>query len=155
MFSISFAHCEQIQKGMSMGRLSQTDLVKSVATAVDVPEAVAKRTVAAFVGEIQKNVKKGNTVNLHGFLTLESRKRKRFKSRNPRTGEAVMVPASTVVKVKVSSSFKAIMDPKKARKPIVKKAATKKKAVAKKVSKKATPKKATAKKVASRRKSSK
>lgn len=45
-------------------------------------------------------------VQLVGFGTFETKKRPARTGRNPRTGEAVQIPASTAVTFKASSSLK-------------------------------------------------
>jgi DNA-binding protein HU-beta len=137
-----------------------------------IPASTAKNAIGAFLEGVQKNVKKGNTVNLHGFMTIGTRRRKRFKSRNPSTGESIMVPASTVIKVKVSNSFKDTVSSKRtvsakkktAKKETAKKTTTRRAAkktttrkvnrkanTTRKVTKKATTRRAPAKKTAAKR----
>ncbi|MBQ3815126.1 MAG: HU family DNA-binding protein, partial [Clostridia bacterium] len=48
----------------------------------------------------------GKKVSLIGFGTFESKKREARISRNPRTGEAVNVAASTVPAFKAGKEFK-------------------------------------------------
>ncbi len=46
-------------------------------------------------GIIASEIAKGQKVQITGFGTFESRKRRKREGRNPRTGAAITIPAST------------------------------------------------------------
>lgn len=63
---------------------------------------------------IQTAVKKGDVVQLVGFGTFKSAKRAARTGKNPATGAALKIPASTVPKFVAGAKFKAAVDPKAA-----------------------------------------
>ena len=56
-----------------------------------------------------------NAVQLVGFGTFKSAKRAARTGKNPSTGEALKIPASTVPKFVAGAKFKAVVDPKAAK----------------------------------------
>ena len=73
------------------------------------PGATGKETdIMRFenVKTIEDTVADGGKVSLIGFGTFESKERKARTSRNPRTGEAVQVAASTAPAFKAGKEFK-------------------------------------------------
>jgi len=60
-------------------------------------------------------VKKGDAVQLVGFGTFKSAKRAARTGKNPATGAALKIPASTVPKFVPGAKFKAVVDPKAAK----------------------------------------
>lgn len=79
---------------------------------------VSKRAAACMIDEyaalaIAETRKKGAFV-LPGIGKSVLVKRKARKGRNPATGEAIKIPAKTVVKIRIAKAFKdAIIPPKK------------------------------------------
>ena len=67
------------------------------------------------IDTIQTAVKKGDAVQLVGFGTFKSAKRAARTGKNPSTGEALKIPASTVPKFVAGATFKAVVDPKAAK----------------------------------------
>ena len=74
---------------------TKTDLTLHVATTHGVSQAKARGIVDDVLGFIADRVAAGETVALKGFGTFEARDSKARMGRNPRTGEAVPIPAST------------------------------------------------------------
>ena len=65
------------------------------------------------IDTIQTAVKKGDAVQLVGFGTFKPSKRAaRTTGKNPSTGAALKIPASTVPKFVAGAKFKAVVDPK-------------------------------------------
>ena len=58
------------------------------------------------VGLITKHLKKGARIRLTGLGILQVRKRAARMGRNPATGEAIKIPAKTVVKFRVAKVAK-------------------------------------------------
>ena len=55
----------------------------------------------------------GDKVELRGFGSFKVKQRRSRKARNPRTGEAVQVPAKLVPYFKASNDLKALVDDRK------------------------------------------
>ena len=62
--------------------------------------------VAALIDTIEIALKKGTKVQITGFGTFEAAKRKKRTARNPRTGEAITIAATTVPRFKPGQGLK-------------------------------------------------
>jgi DNA-binding protein HU-beta len=110
--------------------MTKAELIEAVATAADVSKAEAERTLGAFFDTVTKTVKKGDDkVAWPGFGSFSTSKSAARTGRNPQTGAAVKIAASTRMKFTSSSTLKASLNPKK--KPAATKAAATKTAAAK------------------------
>ena len=67
------------------------------------------------IDTVQTAVKKGDAVQLVGFGTFKSAKRAARSGKNPSTGAALKIPAATVPKFVAGAKFKAVVDPKAAK----------------------------------------
>jgi len=79
---------------------------------------LSKRTAAAVIDEVAalavSETKKIGSFTLPGIGKLVISKRKARMGRNPGTGEAIKIPAKTVVKMRIAKAAKeAIVPPKK------------------------------------------
>ena len=72
----------------------------------NISQKKADEMLSTIFESIMKTVSKGEKVTLVGFGTFSSRKRKERKGRNPKTGEAIQIPASTVPKFSAGKQFK-------------------------------------------------
>jgi integration host factor subunit beta len=75
----------------------RSELVQKIAA--DNPDLSSKdveRLVNSFFNTITEQLAKGGRVELRGFGAFSTRQRKARTGRNPRTGEAVQVPAKRV-----------------------------------------------------------
>lgn len=78
--------------------MNKSDLVDSLADQTGMTKADASRAVDALFGTdggiIQSALEGGQRVQITGFGTFEARDRKARTGRNPRTGEAIQIPAT-------------------------------------------------------------
>ena len=86
--------------------MSKADLVEKIAKDVDIAKAVAERVLNSILQNITKAVTKGDSVQLIGFGTFASGKRAARVGRNPKTGEAIQIPAAKTVKFTAGKAFK-------------------------------------------------
>ena len=86
--------------------MSKTDLVNYIAEETGLTKADATRALDAVVGGITKGLKEEGKVTLTGFCTFTAKAKEAKVGRNPRTGEAVSIPARTAVVVKAGSKLK-------------------------------------------------
>ena len=86
--------------------MNKNDLVKSVAEATDLSSAVAARAVDGVFDSITNSLKSGEEVRLVGFGSFSVVRRKATTGRNPRTGEAIDIPASNQPKFKAGKALK-------------------------------------------------
>jgi len=86
--------------------MNKQELIKKIAADAGLTQKQAAAALEATVSAIENTVADGKKVSLIGFGTFESKKREARTSRNPRTGEAVKVAASTVPAFKAGKEFK-------------------------------------------------
>jgi len=87
-------------------------------SALSETSGMTKKNVAAFLDSFvelaYKETKKSGAFVSPGLGKLVLKKRPKRKGRNPATGEAILIPAKTVVKFSLSKTCKdAIIPPKK------------------------------------------
>ena len=124
--------------------MNKSGLVDRVANAAGVDKRKAELAVDALLGAIVDSTRAGERVSVHGFGTFSRTSRAARMGRNPRTGEAVPIAASTGVKFTPAAAFKSLVNAKATKKAAAKKATSKKTAGGKK----AVARKAAAKKTA-------
>lgn len=86
--------------------MTKTELIAIIAKEADLPKAKAEKALAATLDGIKKALKKGDKVQFVGFGTFEIRKRPARKGLNPRTKEAIKIPASKVPAFKAGKALK-------------------------------------------------
>ena len=91
---------------MAAGRMTQTQLIRHLAECCEVNNKVAR----TFFDELAKTAitetKKNGVFVLPGISRLVKSNRKARMGRNPATGEAIKIPAKTVVKFRVAKAAK-------------------------------------------------
>ena len=86
--------------------MNKAQLVDAVAAASDISKASAARAVDALLQSISDGLKQGEVVSISGFGNFSVRERAARTGRNPRTGEAVQVPASKLPVFKAGKALK-------------------------------------------------
>ncbi len=95
-------------------RMTQTQLIREIATTCDVPNKVAKQFLETYAEIAVRETKKTGMFVMPGIGKLVRAERKARIGRNPATGEAIKIPAKKVVKFRVAKAVKdAIVPPKK------------------------------------------
>ena len=94
--------------------MNKSELIEAAAKEADVSKAAAEKVLSAIVGTVVKTVSKGDSVTLVGFGTFKSSKRAARTGKNPKTGAAIKIAATTVPKFSAGASFKAAVAGKKA-----------------------------------------
>jgi DNA-binding protein HU-beta len=89
--------------------MTKSELIEAVANAANVSKADAERTIGAFFDTVVAETK----VSWPGFGSFSTSKRPARTGRNPRTGEAVKIAASTAMKFSASSTLKSTLNGKK------------------------------------------
>ena len=82
------------------------DLVKSVAEGSDLSTAKARALIDRVFGDIGDAVARGEEVSLPGFGKFSSKAREARAGRNPRTGQAMQIAASTKPVFTPAKAFK-------------------------------------------------
>jgi len=86
--------------------MNKTEYIDAVAKAAKVSKAAAAAVVAAEAEVVKKALKKGETVQLTGFVTYGVGKRAARNGRNPATGKTIKIAARKVVKIKAGKALK-------------------------------------------------
>ena len=76
--------------------MNRTELCARIAARSSLPRADAVTALDAVVSAIAEALERGETVNIAGFGKFTTSHRAPRRGRNPRTGEAVAIPARTV-----------------------------------------------------------
>ncbi len=86
--------------------VNKQDLINEVAKVADLPKNKAQEAVEAIFDSIKLTLKSGGEVRLVGFGTFTVSARAATTGRNPRTGEAINIPASKQPKFKAGKELK-------------------------------------------------
>ena len=86
--------------------MNKTELVNAVAEKADFSKKDADKAVAAGLDSITDALAQGDKVQIVGFGTFEGRARAEKQGRNPKTGEAMIVPASNLPAFKAGKALK-------------------------------------------------
>lgn len=86
--------------------MNKTELIAAVAERTGMTKKDTEKAVAATLEVITAELAKGEKVHLAGFGSFEVKSREARVGRNPRTNEAVQIPASKVPAFKASKALK-------------------------------------------------
>lgn len=86
--------------------IGKGELVARVALASGIPQAMARKLVAAMLDEITSALAEGKDVQLRGFGTFAVAERSASHGRNPRTGKPITVPARSSPRFKPGKALK-------------------------------------------------
>ena len=86
--------------------MNKQELIDAVATETDLPKTQAQEALEAVIACITRALKSGEEVRLVGFGTFAVADRAATTGRNPRTGEAIKIPASKQPKFKAGKELK-------------------------------------------------
>ena len=101
---------------MATQKMTQTQMVRTLAEHCEVSNKDAKKFLEELAGMAIGEVKKNGMFVLPGIGRLVRMDRKARTGRNPATGESIKIPAKKVVKFRVAKAAKdAIVPPKKAK----------------------------------------
>jgi DNA-binding protein HU-beta len=86
--------------------MNKADMIEQIAQAAEVSKSAAERAVDALVSAVKTSLKKGEEVTLVGFGTFYVGERQARTGRNPKTGEAISIPASKAPKFRAGKALK-------------------------------------------------
>ena len=87
--------------------MNKSELVAEIASKAGVTQSDAGSCVDAMMEIVSSQVRSGSEVNIPGYMKFSRKDTKERMGRNPRTGEARMIPAGTAVKIQAGSKLKA------------------------------------------------
>ena len=86
--------------------MNKNDLIAAVAASTELSKADSTKAVDGVIEAITGSLTSGNEVRLVGFGTFSVADRAASTGRNPRTGEAIQIPASKQPKFKAGKGLK-------------------------------------------------
>lgn len=86
--------------------MNKTELISAVAQRTGIAKKDAEQAVNAVFDIIADQLNEGQKVQLSGFGIFEAKTRQGRTGRNPVTGEAIQIPASTAPAFKASKVLK-------------------------------------------------
>ncbi|AVO43535.1 HU family DNA-binding protein [Simplicispira suum] len=95
--------------------MNRSEIIEVLAAKNSLTKVAASAVLDTLIETIQTAVKKGDAVQLVGFGTFKASKRAARVGKNPATGATLKIPATTVPKFVAGAKFKAVVDPKAAK----------------------------------------
>ena len=86
--------------------MNKNDLIAAVASSAGLSKADSAKAVDGVFDSITSSLTSGTEVRLVGFGTFSVSRRAATTGRNPRTGEAIKIPASNQPKFKAGKGLK-------------------------------------------------
>ena len=86
--------------------MNKTELIAAVAEKANLSKKDAEAAVSAVLDAVTDELVKGGKVQLIGFGSFEVRERAAKQGRNPKTGEAMHIPATKVPAFKAGNALK-------------------------------------------------
>lgn len=90
--------------------MKKSDLSSHVASQASLSKAAADNVVNTVFSAITDALAKGEAVAIAGFGTFTTKSRAAREGRNPRTGETIAIPASTVPSFKAAKALRDAVD---------------------------------------------
>jgi integration host factor subunit beta len=90
--------------------MTKADLVEKVAKEADMTKKDAEKLVEIIFDSIVSTLNEGEKIELRGFGSFRVRERNARKGRNPKTGEAVKIPAKRVAYFKPGKDLKDLIN---------------------------------------------
>ncbi len=90
--------------------MTKADLVEKVSREAEMTKKDAEQLVEVIFESIVGSLNKGEKIELRGFGSFRVRERDARKGRNPKTGEAVDIPAKRVAYFKPGKELKELIN---------------------------------------------
>jgi nucleoid DNA-binding protein len=94
-----------------MVSVTKAQLAEQLAPALDLSKEKAEKTVEAVFAAIVKALKDGEKLDIRGFGNFKIKDQPARQARNPRTGEAIAVPAKKVAVFKPGKELAEALNP--------------------------------------------
>src|SRR5262245_49041163 len=94
-------------------RMGKSKLFSHFAEQFELKHAQAREFFDELTALAEKELKRSGEFTLPGMVKLVVQKRKARMGRNPTTGEAIKIPAKTVVKARIAKQMKDAVLPRK------------------------------------------
>ena len=90
--------------------MNRTELISAMSEKSELTKVDTEKALKAFIDTVTEELKNGGKVQLVGFGTFEVTERAERQGRNPKTGEAITIPASKSPKFKAGKALKDIVN---------------------------------------------
>ena len=91
-------------------KMNKTELISAMSEKSELTKVDTEKALKAFIDTVTDELKNGGKVQLVGFGTFEVTERAERQGRNPKTGEAITIPASKSPKFKAGKALKDIVN---------------------------------------------
>ena len=89
--------------------MNRTELISAMSEKSELTKVDTEKALKAFIDTVTEELKNDGKVQLVGFGTFEVTERAERQGRNPKTGEAITIPASKSPKFKAGKALKDIV----------------------------------------------
>ena len=89
--------------------MNKTELIEYVANQTDTTKIAAARSVDAVIDAIGKTLANGDQVSILGFGTFEVRQRAARAGKNPATGKAIQIAATSAPAFRAGKTLKTLV----------------------------------------------
>lgn len=86
--------------------MNKTELIAAIAERAEISKKDADTALKAFTDVVSEELAKGGKIQLVGFGNFEVSERAAREGRNPKSGEAMTIPASKTPKFKAGKALK-------------------------------------------------
>ena len=90
--------------------MNRTELISAMSEKSELTKVDTEKALKAFIDTVTEELKNGGKIQLVGFGTFEVTERAERQGRNPKTGEAITIPASKSPKFKAGKALKDIVN---------------------------------------------
>ena len=90
--------------------MNRTELISAMSEKSELTKVDTEKALKAFIDTVTEELKNNGKVQLVGFGTFEVTERAERQGRNPKTGEAITIPASKSPKFKAGKALKDIVN---------------------------------------------
>ena len=90
--------------------MNRTELISAMSEKSELTKVDTEKALKAFIDTVTEELNNGGKVQLVGFGTFEVTERAERNGRNPKTGEAITIPASKSPKFKAGKALKDIVN---------------------------------------------
>jgi DNA-binding protein HU-beta len=90
--------------------INKTNLIELVTSDLGGPRSHAEKAVKAVLDAILEGVERDGSVTIAGFGSFERKHRAERSGRNPRTGESLVIPASSTVGFRPAAALKRVAE---------------------------------------------